>query len=112
MSKLPSLCIVLLTASMSVSAQTYTVLHFFGSKPGDPHSPRLPGTIAQGRGGAMLTTASARAFRITTSGSLLVLHKFEGGWPFGGLILARDGMFFGTTRGGAAFGRWDGIQDV
>ena len=52
----------------------------------------------------MLTTASGRAFRITTSGSLLVLHKFEGGWPFGGLILARDGMFFGTTRGGAAFG--------
>ena len=52
----------------------------------------------------MLTTASGRALRITTSGSLLVLHKFEGGWPFGGLILARDGMFFGTTRGGAAFG--------
>ena len=42
MAKFLSLCIVLLTASISVSAQTYTVLHFFGSKPGDPHSPRLP----------------------------------------------------------------------
>lgn len=103
MTKFLPLCIMLFAASISVSAQTYTVLHFFGSKPGDPENPRLAGTIAQGRGGAMLTTASSRAFRITTSGSLLVLHKFEDGWPFSGLILARDGMFFGTTRGGGAF---------
>ena len=43
MSKLPFLCIVLLTASMSVSAETYTVIHDFGSVAGDPDGPVPPG---------------------------------------------------------------------
>ena len=41
MSKLLPLCIVLLAASISVSAQTYTVLHNFGSKAGDPDRPAI-----------------------------------------------------------------------
>ena len=39
MSKFLLLCIVLFTASMSVSAQTYTVIHIFGSEAGDPAPP-------------------------------------------------------------------------
>ena len=76
MAKFLSLCIMLLAASISVSAQTYTVLHNFGSEPGDPGSPRLPGTIAQESWRRYADhSRRGRAFRIRTSGSLLVLHQ-------------------------------------
>ena len=79
MSKFLPLCIMLFAASMSVSAQTYTVIHNFGSVAGDPGGPRPPGTIAQSRGGAMLTTTrrAQGASGYATSGSLQVLHQFE-----------------------------------
>ena len=88
MAKFLSLCIMLFAASMSVSAQTYTVIHDFGA--GDPNGAVL-GTIAQSRGGAMLTTTPdfqpdhtvGKAFRIGTGGSLQVLHQFNSA-PWGG----------------------------
>jgi uncharacterized repeat protein (TIGR03803 family) len=103
MRSLLPLSIALLAASTAVSAQTFTVLHNFGSKAGDPTGPVSPGTIAQGRGGAMLTTAQTTAFRIWPSGSLQVLHQFGDGGPWSGLILATDGRFYGTTRTNGTF---------
>jgi uncharacterized repeat protein (TIGR03803 family) len=107
-------CIVLLAACGAVSAQTYSILHTFGSKAGDPSNPEYRGTIAQARGGTLVTTAGdelndgvGKAFRISTSGSLHVLHEFSGpsgGRPTGGLILARDGKFYGTTATGGTLG--------
>ena len=55
MSKFLPLCIMLFAASMSVSAQTYTVLHNFGSTSGDPTGPRYSGVISQSRGGNMFS---------------------------------------------------------
>lgn len=110
MPKLLPLCAMLLAAATSISAQTYTVLHHFGSVAGDPSGPVFRGTIAQSRGGAMLTTATdqltdgvGKAFRISTTGSIHGLHQFSGssgGEPDSGFILARDGNFYGTTATG------------
>ena len=114
MSRFLFTCIVLLAACSAVSAQTYTILYTFGSNAGDPSNPEFRGTIAQSRGGAMVTTAGdelndgvGKAFRISTAASLHVLHQFSGssgGRPTGGLILARDGKFYGTTATGGTLG--------
>jgi uncharacterized repeat protein (TIGR03803 family) len=92
------LSIVLLAASTPVYAQTYTVIHDFGSKAGDPSQPRTPGTIAQGRDGGMLTTTPGKAFEVYADGSLQLLHQFGTGGPWSGLTQVRSGMFYGTTR--------------
>jgi uncharacterized repeat protein (TIGR03803 family) len=103
MPKLLTLSIVLLTTSISVSAQTYTVLHNFGRDAGDPGNPGN-GPIAQSRGGAMLTTSIdaqtgwlGKAFRIWPGGSLQVVHQFPYLSQPLGLVLARDGKFYGAT---------------
>src|SRR5260221_12532379 len=97
MPRLLPLCVMLLAAATSICAQTYTVLHHFGSLAGDPSGPVFRGTIAQSRGGAMLTTATdqltdggGKAFRISTTGSIQVLHQFSGpsgGQPYTGVTL-------------------------
>ena len=61
--------------------QTYTVLHNFGSVAGDAGNPDPPGTIAQCRGGAMLTTTHTEAFRIWTGGSFQILHNLATAGP-------------------------------
>jgi hypothetical protein len=48
-----SQAIVLLAFATAASAQTFTVLHNFGSKAGDPYQPGHAGAIAQGRDGNM-----------------------------------------------------------
>ena len=57
MRSLLPLSIVLLAASTHISAQTYTVLHNFGIKAGDPTGPRFPGVILQSRGGNLFSSA-------------------------------------------------------
>ena len=112
MSKSMLLSTVLLAGCGIVSAQTFSVIHYFGSQPGDPDN--AYGIIAQSRGGAMITTSPdnfsdniGKAFRISTGGSLEVLHQFanaEGLLPFSGLTLARDGYYYGTTKTGGVYG--------
>src|SRR5678816_3355975 len=107
MSKLLPLCIMLLTASISVSAQKYTVLHNFGSKAGDPTGPRYSGVISQSRGGNMFSSAddhwtdnNGTAFRISPHGTLKVVHRFGPTGavrPVGGLTLGTDGQYYGTN---------------
>jgi uncharacterized repeat protein (TIGR03803 family) len=46
-------------------------------------------------------------FKITPSGTLTTLHSFnyaDGGYPYAGLVQARDGNFYGTTFKGGADG--------
>jgi uncharacterized repeat protein (TIGR03803 family) len=47
-------------------------------------------------------------FEITTGGELTTIYNFaetrDGGFPYGGLILATNGDLYGTTSGGGAFG--------
>jgi hypothetical protein len=55
MFKILPLSIMLLAMSTPFYAQTYTVIHNFGSQAGDPSATEV-GTIAQSRGGALFTT--------------------------------------------------------
>jgi uncharacterized repeat protein (TIGR03803 family) len=90
----------------TMHAQSYKVLVYFNGKPSTPE----PGLIAQSRGGYLLTTAADQltdrlgvAFRVTTSGTLTILHQFdatEGIMPPGGLTLGTNGRFYGTTMFG------------
>jgi len=94
------------------NAQTYTVLYNFGGNPGDPVFPEMD-AIAQGRDGNMYssahggTTGRGVVFRITPTGTLTPLHTFnatDGAGPVGGLSLATDGRFYGTTEYGGVNG--------
>ncbi len=48
------------------------------------------------------TNFAGTAFRMTTGGAVTTLHNFAGGadgtFPFGRLVLASDGNYYGTTR--------------
>lgn len=99
MRKYLPLSIVLLAASVSVSAQTYTVIHHFGSQAGDPGVPSYPGTISQSRGGAMITTS----FRIWPGGNVQALGPLTGD-SRSGFTLATDGQYYGTTDSGGTSG--------
>jgi len=94
----------------TVHAQALSVLYNFGSKSGDPLVPSYSGSIAQGRDGDLYTTSpsggtgNGTAFKISPTGTLTVLHNFngvsEGGAPAGGLTLGTDGNLYGTTTTG------------
>lgn len=103
---------MLVTLGTAANAQTYTDLHNFNSNSG-PNDPFFS-IIAQGRDGAMYTTSQqgftgrpGDVFKITPQGKVTVLHEFtgaDGEVPIGGLTLATDGKFYGTTSSGGAFG--------
>jgi uncharacterized repeat protein (TIGR03803 family) len=45
-------------------------------------------------------------FKVTPSGTLTTLHSFnytDGGGPFGGLVQALNGFFYGTTEYGGVY---------
>jgi uncharacterized repeat protein (TIGR03803 family) len=106
---------VLAAIAVNAHAQPYSVLYNFGSNSGDPTGPRYSGIIAQGRDGALYSTADNHwtdaqgvAFRATREGSVTVLHHFsglDGQAPVGGLTLATDGSYYGTTDSGGLFSR-------
>jgi uncharacterized repeat protein (TIGR03803 family) len=88
----------------SASAQIYTDLYDFNGTNG--YGPSYPQVMAQGRDGNLYGTTSAGgsgiggvAFRMTTTGSITVLHNFssDGFEPNAGLTLGLDGNFYGTT---------------
>ena len=89
---------IVLSFATTMHAQ-YKVLVNFDDQTIAPIEPAL---IAQSRGGYLLSTAPPRsqlngvAFRVTTSGALTILHQFDTE-PVGGLILGRNGEFYGTT---------------
>jgi uncharacterized repeat protein (TIGR03803 family) len=112
MRKLHWLRIALVLAGATiVHAQTYNVLHNFGTSGGDPTDPRYSGTISQSQGGYLVTSSDdhwsgsvGSLFRIAPNGTLTVLHHFGGAAsPAGGLILATDSNFYGTTQNGGTY---------
>lgn len=98
-----------LTAT-SVPAQMYSVLYNLGNKTGDPVNPQNGETISQGRDGVLYSAATGggasskgAAFKVTSAKVLTVLNSFAtlncpsacGAWS--GLILGKDGNFYGTS---------------
>jgi hypothetical protein len=82
-----SFTVALVVAAAVADAQAgYSVLYNFGSNSGDPVKPSFMGIIAQGRDGNLYTTSqsvgspgfSGCVFKITPTGALAVLYKFDG----------------------------------
>lgn len=118
---LPVIALTILTFALAIGgatttaeAQTPTVLYNFGTNPGDPFSPIGADVIAQGRDGNLYSTSnqggsfgSGTAFKITLSGTLSVLHNFDGAdgnLIYSGLTLGTDGNLYGTTVQGGSHG--------
>lgn len=98
----------------SLQAQTYTALHFFSQSDGTNSA--YPALLAQGRDGNLYGTTTGgnnccvtpygAVFKMTPSGSITILHTFngtDGAVPLGGLTLGTDGNFYGTTQIGGTF---------
>lgn len=126
---LPSLLIagmlalaILATATPPAYAQTYQVIHTFtGCADGDSplatltldKSGRLYGTTAFG-GSACGHSGGGVAFRVERAGSGWIqtpIHTFSDGsndgrepFNYGGLTTGPDGIFYGTTKSGGAYG--------
>ncbi len=111
--------IFLLCAGMAIAshAQTFTtILSFDGTNGSYPES-----TLIQGTDGNFYGTSAAGGktqycrtcgtlFKITPAGVLTTLYNScaqagctDGSGPDGGLVLAADGNFYGTTAGGGTF---------
>ena len=112
-SSVVSIAVLFALSQPTIYAQTYTVIHNFGSNANDPFSPAISGTITQSRGGAMFSTVGGgndgtfgAAFRITTSGAVTTLETFHPGQRVpGGLTLATDGLYYGTANNGGTYGK-------
>jgi uncharacterized protein (TIGR03437 family) len=90
---------------------SFTTLHSFDFTD-DGERPR--GALIQGSDGKLYGTTSGggahgngTVFSITTAGEFTTLYSFsgiaDGGQPYGALIQASDGNFYGTTRVGTIF---------
>jgi len=71
------------------------------------------GTTANGGRSPACPMGCGTVFKITSSGTLTMLHSFtgwskEGAKPYAGLVQGRDGNFFGTTVNGGTCGEWEG----
>src|SRR3989442_4716057 len=66
------------------------------------------GTTASGAINSYCGTGCGTIFKITREGTLTTLHSFDsyaaGFVPFGGLVQATNGDFYGTTSGGGTNG--------
>jgi len=90
---------------------TLTLLHSF-----DLTNGRNPfGPLVQGNDGNFYGTAYSglganvygMVFKVTSKGTFTILHAFDltdGGNPYAGLVLGKDGNFYGTTFNGGSVG--------
>jgi uncharacterized repeat protein (TIGR03803 family) len=95
-------------ASISLHAQTYTVLHVFTGGPTDGALPN--GELVQDAAGNLYGTTSAGGaehegvvFKLDTSGAITILSSVDGG-PAAGLFRDPEGNLYGTTAQGGAGG--------
>lgn len=98
--------------AQSAQGQTFTALHSFDDTDGyQPYGALVQGTDGNLYGATYLGGASdlGTVFKITPSGTLTTLYNFcsqtncaDGEEPYGALIQATDGNFYGTTVGGGA----------
>ena len=109
-----ALSVYLSSAVIASVAQNFNSLFSFDYANGG--RPYLAGLVQGTDGNFYGTTTVGGAngpygeiFKITPSGSLIVLHSFDGfgdgAYPTAGLVLATDGNFYGTTEvgGGASY---------
>jgi uncharacterized repeat protein (TIGR03803 family) len=103
-----------------------TTLHNFAGLPNDGANPdaglvqsadgNFYGTTPFGGSGTSCDAGCGTIFRIAQDGKLTILHNFnyaDGAEPIGGLVLATDGNFYGTTASGAnGFGTFFRITPV
>ncbi len=93
------------------AAGVYTVLHSFDLTNGS----RPYGPLVQGKDGNFYGTAFGgvgdnrygMVFKVTGGGNFTILHAFDltdGGNPYAGLVLGKDGNFYGTTSNGGKGG--------
>lgn len=108
--------VIALCTAMPASAQTFSVLHNFGSQNGDSVNPSA--NLAQGGDGALYGTSNSggangmgTVFKITVEGKLHVIYSFcstancaDGASPNGGLMLRPNGHFLGTAQAGGSHG--------
>jgi uncharacterized repeat protein (TIGR03803 family) len=110
------LVVILLTATPIASrAQSFkTLIIFNGTNGATP----VDTPLVQGTNGNLYGTTlgggshgSGTVFEITLAGKLTTLYSFcsqsncaDGSGPYGGLVLGRDGNFYGTTSQGGADG--------
>ncbi len=106
---------VVCAAAAIVSAQTVTTLVSFVITNGaDPFTGLVQGTdgnfygtTQEGGASSNCSNGCGTIFKITPTGTLTTLHSFagtDGSGSEGGLMLATDGNFYGTTYAGAANG--------
>ncbi len=113
-----TLMLAVVAANTAASAQTFTKLvDFNGTNGAGP----LYDSLVQGRDGNLYGPTSGggvygygTVFRITPGGTLTTLYSFcaqrycpDGKWPYGGLVLATNGNFYGTTEDGGDCGDCD-----
>ncbi len=102
----------LTTAAADVShAQIFTPLVALGGAKGaSPYSGLVQGVDGNFYGTTYSGSAGAgfgTVYKVTPRGVLTTLHTFkrtDGSYPYAGLVLARDGYFYGTTENGGANG--------
>lgn len=114
---LPLLVLVIVSVTVRAHAQTFSTLYVFGTQNFNADNPE--GAIAQGRDGALYSTATqggannwGAIFKVTPAGHEQVIYSFcsatncaDGSAPVGGLTLRPDGHFIGTTTStGPEFG--------
>ena len=110
------------TTTQTTGCADFSVLYVFGAgnKPGQLADPFYPiGLLAQGTDGNLYSTAVGGShnnlgtiFSLTLAGALKVLYNFDGtlgSQPTGGLMLAKDGYFYGTAPGGGPGGAMYGF---
>ena len=84
----------------------------------DPEGDKPEGGLVQGSDGSLYGTTEGggtanlgAVYRVTLAGEFTVLHQFtgfqptgpiDGAQPFGEMVLAHDGNFYGTTSEGGA----------
>lgn len=88
-----------------------TVLHSFDLANGEtPYGPLVQGNDGNFYGTAYAGVGANRygmVFKVTSKGTFTILHAFDltdGGDPISGLVLGKDGDFYGTTFNGGSIG--------
>jgi uncharacterized repeat protein (TIGR03803 family) len=100
-------CAVMVASS---SAQTFSVItNFHGPNGASPEAELVQGLdgnfygVTMGGGNHSCQGGCGTIFKVSPDGKLTTMHEFvgtDGFWPEGGLVLAADGNFYGTTAGG------------
>lgn len=106
-----ALLLLCATTSVSLPAQTFTVLHTLNGTNGESAFAAMVQATDGNFYGTSINGGNfyGNVFRVTTTGTVGTLHAFcsqsgcpDGEFLWGSLVQATDGEFYGTTAGGGA----------